>query len=90
MTKPDLSRDICRTCNSAATCILVGERDHPIFDCELLDRSSDQPEKTRSSAAGTEKAAVDTAMGLCCNCANNGSCTIANAPGGIWHCEEYV
>jgi len=36
-----------------------------------------------------KKAALDVAMGLCCDCANRDTCTLQGSPGGVWHCEEY-
>jgi len=35
------------------------------------------------------KPALDTAMGLCCDCANRKACALQDSPGGVWRCEEY-
>lgn len=85
---------LCATCNHAKTCSNCGTPEHPIFFCELFDDSV--PVSASAPAAEVPKPKKPETFenageykGLCTNCENRQSCTMAKQAGGVWHCEEY-
>ena len=90
MAMPEQSLGLCLTCNNSSTCLRREGIRLPVLFCEDFDDSTPRrANRATASAPFEENAAFDTAMGLCCNCGNRGSCTLCHAPGGVWHCEEY-
>ena len=89
---PGICRDLCSTCDHAETCGHCGDRERPIFFCELFEATVSPkpagPARSRPEAAAAPPPAVDL-KGLCSNCEERPSCTIPKPQGGIWHCEEY-
>ena len=84
------SLGLCSTCNSRAICIRRKNIKFPVLFCEEFDDStSPKGEGQPAPVLADEAGALDTAMGLCCNCGNRGSCTLCHSPGGVWHCEEF-
>jgi len=84
------SPGLCSTCNSGSTCTRRKSTEFPIQFCEEFDDSTPREEEDQPAAAPEdEETAPDTVMGLCCNCGNHDFCTLQDAPGGVWHCEEY-
>jgi len=90
MALGEQSLGLCSTCNSRPTCTRREGIRLPVSFCEEFDDST-SPEVERQAVPVTddEETALDTAMGLCCNCGNRDSCTLQDSPGGVWHCEEY-
>ena len=82
--------DLCMTCNSSATCSRRNGNRLPILYCEEFDGwLPPDLENEPPPVVADPPDALDTAMGLCCNCENRDSCTLQATPGGVWHCEEY-
>ena len=91
---PETHRDLCCTCNCAATCINRGTPERPKFYCEQFDSyipRSLVSKKVASRAASGDKNGSDESKykGLCLNCENRETCTLSRSHGGVWHCEEY-
>jgi len=90
MAMADQSLGLCSTCNSSAICTRRADMKLPVLFCEEFDDSAPlRANRRKVPASSEEDAALDTAMGLCCNCENRDSCTLRHSPGGVWHCEEY-
>jgi hypothetical protein len=90
MASGELSWGLCMTCNSNSVCTRRRGMKLPVLYCEEFD--SWKPVDMESEPAPVlenEEAPLDTTMGLCCNCENRDTCTLQDAPGGVWHCEEY-
>ena len=81
---------LCLTCNSNPICTRRKGIRLPVLYCEEFDDSTSlEVEGQSDPVTADEEAALDTAMGLCCNCRNRDSCTLQDSPGGVWHCEEF-
>ncbi len=90
MALGEQSWGLCMTCNSASICTRHKGIKLPVLFCEEFDDStSPEVESQAVPVIEDEETALDTAMGLCCNCGNRDFCTLQDSPGGIWHCEEY-
>jgi hypothetical protein len=90
MATEEQSLGLCSTCNSSSVCTRRAGMKFPVLFCEEFDDSTPVvPKRQRARASADGNASLDTAMGLCCNCGNRGSCTLCHSPGGVWHCEEY-
>lgn len=76
---------LCVTCQHGSHCALAAASRGPVLDCELFAieavQAAPHPE--------VDVAAPEPMRGLCTNCAEQRSCTLARSPGGVWHCEEY-
>lgn len=90
MASPERSWGLCMTCNSGSICTRRKGMRLPVLFCEEFDgwMPLDMKKEPVLFADG-EQIAPDTTMGLCCNCANRGSCILQDSPGGVWRCEEY-
>jgi hypothetical protein len=91
---PGTHRDLCWTCNFAASCVNRGTAERPKLYCEQFDSyvpRSPVSEKVASRAASGDKKDSDEYKykGLCLNCENRETCTLSGSQGGVWHCEEY-
>jgi len=90
MALGEQSLGLCSTCNSSSMCTRRKGIKLPVLFCEEFDDStSPKVESQAIPAIEDEETALDTTMGLCCNCENRDSCTLQDSPGGVWHCEEY-
>ena len=90
MALGEQSLGLCSTCNSRSVCTRRKGIRLPVLLCEEFDdMASPGVERQPAPVMADERAALDTAMGLCCNCGNRDFCTLQNSPGGVWHCEEY-
>ncbi len=90
MASPERSWGLCSTCNSSVVCTRRKGIQLPVLFCEEFDDSMPLEGESRPDPVIEDAECVpDTAMGLCCNCENRGSCTLQDSPGGVWHCEEY-
>ena len=84
------SLGLCVTCNSSSLCTRRKGIPLPILFCEEFDdRTGSEAERQPVPDPAYQEAALNTAMGLCCNCGNRDTCTSQHSPGGVWHCEEY-
>jgi hypothetical protein len=84
------SLGLCSTCNSSSICTRRKGIRLPVLWCEEFDDLTlREVERQPVPVIADKEAALDTAMGLCCNCGNQGACTSQHSPGGVWHCEEY-
>ena len=84
------SLGLCSTCNNRLICTRRKGMKFPVLFCEEFDDStSPDAEGPPDPVTADEDPALDTAMGLCCNCRNRDSCTLRRGPGGVWHCEEF-
>jgi hypothetical protein len=89
---PGTHRDLCWTCNFAATCVNRGTADRPKFYCEQFDAHVPAPpvsKKVASKTALDETKDSHKYQGLCLNCEDRETCTLSGSHGGVWHCEEY-
>jgi hypothetical protein len=85
-------RDLCSTCNHAETCGSRSTPERPILFCELFEASAPAPTAAPAAAPPAALAGGQGAVehkGLCANCENRETCTMARPEGGVWHCEEY-
>lgn len=90
MAMGEQSLGLCLTCNSRSICTQRKGIRLPVQLCEEFDDLvSLEADRQPIPVIADEKAALDTAMGLCCNCGNRKACTFQDSPGGVWHCEEY-
>jgi len=90
MAMGEQSLGLCSTCNNIATCSRRKSLKGPVLFCEEFDDSTPPPaNRAKVSPLSEEQAAINPAMGLCCNCANRDTCTLCRSPGGVWHCEQY-
>jgi hypothetical protein len=84
------SLGLCSTCNSSSICTRRNGIRLPVQFCEEFDDSTSlDVESEPVPVIEDGETALDTAMGLCCNCGNRGTCRLQDSPGGVWHCEEY-
>ena len=87
--------DLCSTCMHASDCTYRSKSDRYIYYCEEF-------EITPTEAKDSQKVAYEQQVekqedsdssfkykGLCVNCENRKTCSLARVNGGIWHCEEY-
>jgi hypothetical protein len=88
---------LCSTCNSAQHCALRKKRGFDAICCEMFDdRSPEEDRKPDRLTSSTGKMSSDSRssesepLGLCVNCENRHTCTLARPEGGVWHCEEYL
>ena len=89
MEMGDESLGLCSTCNNSGICTRHREMVFPVHFCEQFDNAVPIPSKQKPPILADDEAALDMAMGLCCDCQNRASCTLQDSPGGVWHCEEY-
>ena len=89
MAMAERSLGLCSTCNSRAICTRRAGMKLPVLFCEEFDDSTPLRANKKGGVPLPAEDALDTAMGLCCNCANHDSCALRHSPGGVWHCEEY-
>lgn len=90
MALGERSLGLCLTCNNSPLCIRRKGIQLPVLLCEEFDDSTSRDvEDEPAPVPEEEETDVDPARGLCCNCGNRDLCTIQDAPGGVWHCEEY-
>ncbi|MCU0915586.1 MAG: hypothetical protein MUC88_13620 [Planctomycetes bacterium] len=82
---------LCSTCNSSPVCLRRKGIRHPVLLCEEFDDSTEREEEQDQPAAVIEgeEDPPERVTGLCRNCRNRESCMFQDAPGGVWHCEEY-
>lgn len=90
MASGEQSLGLCSTCNNRSICTRREGIRLPVLLCEEFDDLATlEMASDPDPVVAAEKPALDTAMGLCCNCANRKACAIQDSPGGVWHCEEY-
>jgi len=89
MAMAEQSLGLCSTCNSSPICTWRAGMKLPVLFCEEFDDSTPLRANRAKVPPLSEDAALDTTMGLCCNCGNRDSCALCHSPGGVWHCEEY-
>jgi hypothetical protein len=90
MALREQSLGLCSTCNSGSLCTRRKGIQLPVLFCEEFDDSTSlDMESQPVPVIEDEESALDTAMGLCCDCKNRDSCMLQDSPGGVWHCEEY-
>jgi hypothetical protein len=90
MALGEQSLGLCSTCNSGSLCTRRKGIRLPVLLCEEFDDHTPcEAQRPQAPVKANEDPALDTAMGLCCNCGNRGDCMLQHSPGGIWHCEEY-
>ncbi len=90
MASGEQSLGLCSTCNSGPLCIRRKGIRLPVLLCEEFDDYTDHKVHKPPAAIRPEAdPALQTAMGLCCNCGNRTDCVLQFSPGGIWHCEEF-
>lgn len=90
MALGEQSLGLCLTCNSRSICTQRKGIKLPVLLCEEFDdTTSPEMERQLDPVAAEGKPALDTAMGLCCDCANRKACALQDSPGGVWRCEEY-
>ena len=82
---------LCRTCNNSPVCLRRKGVRPPVLFCEEFDDSvePDEQESPPLAVRAAEEDPAEIVTGLCGNCRNHDSCTLQDAPGGVWHCEEY-
>ena len=85
-------RDLCSTCSHAEACGSRSTPERPILFCELFEvlvpASTTAPAAALSERPASGQGAVEH-KGLCANCENRETCTMARSAAGVWHCEEY-
>ena len=89
MALGEQSLGLCSTCNSRSLCTRRKGIILPVLLCEEFDDVALEVQRRAVPVIADERAALDTAMGLCCNCGNRKACAFQDSPGGVWHCEEY-
>ena len=70
--------DLCSECRFAGLCVYCTLDREPVLTCTGFDRLE-----------GSQRDAVEKAVGLCANCNLSSTCTQDRPASGIWHCEDY-
>jgi hypothetical protein len=88
---------LCSTCVHAATCMYVGDAEHPVMNCEEFSHvgpSVTRPPRTAAADAPAgehldEEFERFLTEGLCATCASRDTCTLPRPPAGVWRCDAY-
>lgn len=96
--------DLCINCLNACECGYRATHQKPIIFCEEFScNDSENFESQPFKRNGTETLRTDMdkiadtdhhpvspdSEGICCNCANNGTCRLKNTEEPVMNCEEY-
>ncbi len=77
---------LCARCAWAGGCLIPGESDEPVVNCETFEPLD---MLWRNNGLKSPRPDPSRAEGLCVDCGNRRSCVFRAREGGIWHCEEY-
>jgi NADH-quinone oxidoreductase subunit E len=100
MAEDGNSRGICDSCKHARDCALAPQSGLKVFHCEEFEIDESEPVRSSEAAAIARSTFQPQSLeaagnglpehrGLCSDCASRLCCALAEAEGGVWHCEEY-